>query len=67
MGYILANHQTKFQTKSLKMQKLIGGENTQLSHPDNNQVGRLAHQVCVRLLTNKLYQIPKFKVRLIVR
>lgn len=38
MDYNLENHQTKFQTKSLKMQKLIGGENAQLSHPDNNQV-----------------------------
>lgn len=38
MDYNFANHQTKFQTKSLKMQKLIGGENAQLSHPDNNQV-----------------------------
>lgn len=65
MGYIFANHQTKFQTKSLKMQNLIGSKDAQLSHPDNNQVGRLAHQVCVRLSTSKLYQIPKIK--LIVR
>lgn len=39
MGYNFANHQTKFQTKSLKMHNLIGSKNAQLSHPDNNQVG----------------------------
>lgn len=39
MDYNLENHQTKFQTKSLKIQNLIGSKNAQLSHPDNKQVG----------------------------
>lgn len=38
MGYNFAKSSNSIQNKILKCKNLIGGENAQLSHPDNNQV-----------------------------